>query len=37
MAASDIAQCLAATLSSDTSTRISAELALSEILTRPGA
>ncbi|KIM47710.1 hypothetical protein M413DRAFT_62252 [Hebeloma cylindrosporum] len=33
MAASDIAQCLAATLSSDTSTRISAELTLSEILT----
>lgn len=37
MASSEIAQCLTATLSSDTNTRISAELKLSEILRAPGS
>ncbi|RDX47886.1 ARM repeat-containing protein [Lentinus brumalis] len=37
MASSEIAQCLSATLSSDTNTRISAELKLGQLLNAPGS
>jgi hypothetical protein len=37
MATSEVAQCLAATLSPEANTRIAAELKLSELFTRPGA
>ena len=36
MATSEVVQCLVATLSPETSTRIAAELKLSELFTRPG-
>lgn len=37
MATSEVAQCLRATLSPDTNTRVAAELSLSELFTRSGA
>lgn len=37
MASSEIVQCLTAALSPETSTRVTAELKLSTLFTRPGA